>query len=39
MAHCYRFLDVKYYPDALDLYRKILAVKPEDISALEVCFQ
>ncbi|KAI9271925.1 hypothetical protein BDA99DRAFT_534395 [Phascolomyces articulosus] len=35
MAHCYRHLDTKYYPDATALYKKVLALDPNEISALE----
>ena len=36
MAHCYRHLDTKYYPDATALYKKVLGLDPNEISALEV---
>lgn len=36
MAHCYRHLDTKYYPDAMGFYRKILGREPDEMSALEV---
>ncbi|KAI9489583.1 hypothetical protein BDB00DRAFT_842592 [Zychaea mexicana] len=35
MAHCYRHLNTKYYPDATALYKKVLALDPNEISALE----
>ncbi|KAL0078663.1 hypothetical protein J3Q64DRAFT_1872086 [Phycomyces blakesleeanus] len=35
MAHCYRQLDAKYYPDAMKLYKKILDTYPDQLSALE----
>ncbi|KAI8140771.1 hypothetical protein BJV82DRAFT_621045 [Fennellomyces sp. T-0311] len=35
MAHCYRHLDTKYYPDAMALYKKVIAVEENEISALE----
>lgn len=35
MAHCYRCLDTKYYPDAMGLYKKILSQESDEIGALE----
>ncbi|KAI9022171.1 hypothetical protein CLU79DRAFT_719153 [Phycomyces nitens] len=35
MAHCYRQLDIKYYPDAMKIYKKILSSNPNQMSALE----
>ncbi|KAI8097505.1 uncharacterized protein BX664DRAFT_293076 [Halteromyces radiatus] len=35
MAHCYRQLDSKYHPDALDIYKRILTKSSDQIGALE----
>ncbi|CAO3639771.1 unnamed protein product [Cunninghamella blakesleeana] len=35
MANCYKNLDSKYYPDALDIYKNILEKSPDNINALE----
>ncbi|KAI9312434.1 hypothetical protein BX666DRAFT_2142351 [Dichotomocladium elegans] len=35
MAHCYRYMDKKYYPYALDLYRKVIVREQNEITALE----
>ncbi|KAF7726139.1 Superkiller protein 3 [Apophysomyces ossiformis] len=35
MAHCYRELDPKYYPDSVALYKTVLDRSPEEIGALE----
>ncbi|ORX43026.1 TPR-like protein [Hesseltinella vesiculosa] len=35
MAHCYRRMDAKYYPDALTIYDRILKKEPNNMGALE----
>ncbi|KAI8379442.1 uncharacterized protein BYT42DRAFT_568792 [Radiomyces spectabilis] len=35
MAHCYRQLDVRYYSDAMAIYKKVLSRAPDQIGALE----
>lgn len=35
MAHCYRHMDTKYYPDAMGLYEKILNRDENEIGASE----